>query len=77
MENRIMYQVPSSSVLIRRKQVEALTSLSRSRIYALINEGTFPKPVRLGAQSVAWSLAEIEAWVSQRIAASKETDPVS
>lgn len=71
-----MYQIPNSSVLIRRKQVEALTSLSRSRIYALINEGSFPKPVRLGAQSVAWPLAEVEAWISERIAASKQIRPV-
>ncbi len=68
-----MYKFPNpgSTVLIRRKQVEAMTSLSRSRIYALMNEGAFPKPVRLGTQSVAWPLSEIEAWINERIAASK------
>lgn len=66
-----MHPTPSSTILIRRKQVEAMTSLSRSRIYALMNEGAFPKPVRLGTQSVAWPLAAVEAWINERIAASK------
>lgn len=55
----------------RRKKVEARTGLSRSTIYAGIRAGTFPKPIRLGAQSVGWLESEIDAWLRERIAASR------
>ena len=57
--------------LIRRNKVEEITSLSRSRIYALMADDDFPKPVRLGSMSVAWVLADVEEWINARIAASK------
>lgn len=54
--------------LIRRKEVERLTALSRSRIYDLLKQDLFPKPVRLGAMSVAWIQAEVFDWIEARIA---------
>lgn len=59
------------TALIRRKEVEALTALSRSRIYALMATGDFPKPCQLGAMSVAWVAAEIHEWIASRIASRK------
>lgn len=59
------------TALIRRKEVERLTALSRSRIYALMAAGDFPKPVQLGTMSVAWLEAEIREWIAARIAARK------
>lgn len=60
------------TTLIRRKEVERLTALSRSRIYDLMKRGTFPKPVTLGAMSVAWIEAEIQEWIAARIADSRK-----
>jgi prophage regulatory protein len=57
--------------IARRKKVEARTGLSRSSIYAGIKAGTFPKPIQLGAQSVGWLETEIDAWLRERIAASR------
>jgi len=54
--------------LLRRKEVERLTALSRSRIYFLMEAGNFPRPVRLGTMSVAWVETEIMEWVATRIA---------
>jgi len=56
------------NVLLRRKEVERLTALSRSRIYFLMEAGNFPRPVRLGTMSVAWVETEIMEWVATRIA---------
>ena len=55
-------------VLIRRKEVERITTLSRSRIYALMKQGLFPSSISLGSMSVAWIEAEIQEWVAARIA---------
>jgi prophage regulatory protein len=53
--------------LLRRKQVEGLTALSRSRIYALMAAGAFPKPVQLGTMSVAWLETEVREWIASKI----------
>lgn len=53
---------------LRLKQVKSLIGLCRSSIYNKINEGTFPRPVRLGPQSVAWLQSEVQLWMSERIA---------
>ena len=53
--------------ILRRKDVETRTGLSRSTIYLRIQEGDFPKPIRLGERSVGWLEHEIEDWFLSRI----------
>ena len=53
--------------LINRKQVEEITSLSRSSIYLLMSENRFPKPIQIGNKRVAWVSQEINEWVDDRI----------
>jgi prophage regulatory protein len=65
-------QIHTALTLIRRKEVERLTALSRSRIYDLMSKGAFPKPIQLGTMSVAWLEAEIHQWITSRIADSRK-----
>ena len=53
--------------ILRRKQVEERTGLSRSTIYLRIQEGSFPRPVNLGARAVGWLENEIEEWLVVRL----------
>jgi prophage regulatory protein len=53
--------------IIRRKQVEKRTGLSRSTIYLFIEAGTFPRPINLGARSVGWISEEVDEWITDRI----------
>lgn len=46
--------------ILRRKQVETRTGLSRSTIYERIKTGTFPAPVSIGARAVGWLAAQIQ-----------------
>lgn len=48
--------------LLRRKEVERETGLSRPTIYRLMSTGQFPRPRRIGLRAVAWSSTEIQAW---------------
>ncbi len=67
-------QMHQALAILRRKQVEARTGLSRSTIYAKMGDPSsgFPSAIRLGARSVGWVAAEIEAWLKSRIAASRD-----
>ncbi|WP_447530107.1 helix-turn-helix transcriptional regulator [Vreelandella sp. TE19] len=58
--------------LIKLPAVKAKTSLSTSTIYRGIERGDFPKPVRLSPRSVAWVENEVDAWIEQRIEASRQ-----
>lgn len=51
--------------LLRCPEVRARTTLSKSRIYELIREDKFPKPVRLGANAVGWVDEEIDNWIRE------------
>jgi prophage regulatory protein len=53
--------------ILRRKQVEERTGLSRSSIYLAIQQGTFPMQISLGSRAVGWLEHEISEWVSARI----------
>ncbi len=57
--------------ILRRPQVESRTGLSRSTIYARIQDGTFPRPILLGARAVGWLEHEIDGWLDRRIKASR------
>lgn len=48
--------------LMKIKDVIAATTMSRSTIYAKINDGFFPQQVRLSKRRVAWRKADIEEW---------------
>ena len=73
-------QIQSALTILRRKQVEARTGLSRSTIYSKLRRNpkrpedydpTFPKPVSLGAKAVGWIEAEVGAWLSAQVAKSR------
>lgn len=58
--------------LIRRKDVETRTGLSRSTIYARIAAGTFPSPIDLGGgRAVGWLESDIDDWIRKRISESR------
>ena len=51
--------------LLRRREVEARTGLSRSTIYLWLKQGKFPQPVKIGARVVAWRDRDIADWMDQ------------
>ncbi|CNI09159.1 TPA: helix-turn-helix transcriptional regulator [Yersinia enterocolitica] len=50
--------------------ITQLTGLTDKWFYKLISEGKFPKPIKFGRSS-RWLDSEVEAWMQQRIAASR------
>lgn len=64
--------------LLRRKQLEQLLGISRSTIYARLDpksphyDPNFPKPIKIGATSIAFVEAEVQAYIAARIADSRK-----
>lgn len=56
---------------LRLPEVKAVTGLSKTSIYELIREKSFPAPVRLGPRAVAWVKSEIRQWAVERVHASR------
>ncbi len=52
--------------ILRRTQVEERVGLSRSTLYAMIAEGTFPKPIRIGKRAVGWTETSLTAWLKSK-----------
>lgn len=57
--------------ILRIKDVVARTTLSQSEVYLRAREGTFPRQISLGGNRVGWIEAEVEQWITDRIAASR------
>jgi prophage regulatory protein len=49
---------------LRLNEVLHITGLGRNTVYRRIREGTFPKQVRIGPNSVAWRQSAIAKWMS-------------
>lgn len=52
------------------KFITQLTGLTDKWFYKLIQDGAFPKPIKLGRSS-RWLQSEVEAWLQQRITESR------
>ena len=61
--------------LLRRREVEGMTGLARSSIYRYMQEGDFPRPVRVGPAAVRWKASDITDWLESRPAAGSEPAP--
>lgn len=53
---------------LRLPDVRTRVGLSRSQIYRLIQEGSFPAPVKLGGQVSVWPDNAITAWQQAALA---------
>lgn len=52
--------------ILRRREVERLTGLSKASIYRKMRDGAFPLPLKLGARAVAWRADEVDDWLASR-----------
>jgi len=59
---------------LKLSEVESRTGKSKSAIYEGVNNGTFPKQVKIGPRSVGWIESEIEAHNQACINASRSGD---
>ena len=59
--------------LVDMKFITRFAGLTDKWFYRLIQDGKFPKPIKLGRSS-RWLRSEVEAWMQARIAVSRSPD---
>ncbi|EBS6881420.1 AlpA family transcriptional regulator [Salmonella enterica] len=59
-----------SDQLVDMKFITTFTGLTDKWFYKLIQDGVFPKPIKLGRSS-RWLKSEVENWLQQQIAKSR------
>jgi prophage regulatory protein len=64
--------VVDEQTFLRLPKVIALTGLSKSTLYSMIQQKSFPSSILLGRRTVAWLKSEVEQWISERIQASRQ-----
>lgn len=74
-EKIVMTKMHTTADLLNDKLVDmafitAFSGLSDKWFYKLIQDGLFPKPIKMGRSS-RWLRSEVEAWILQRIADSR------
>jgi prophage regulatory protein len=61
-------------VLLAREDLKARgISYSRAQLWRKVKDKTFPAPVRLGENKIAWQSTEIDAWI-EAIAAARDLE---
>ena len=58
--------IPSDIRLMKMAAVIDHTGYGKSRIYELMNEGTFPRPLKM-KKKVLWRSDQIQTWIKDQI----------
>ena len=66
-ENRVPSAgTPSNGAIIREKELDAETGTRRLSRWRWRKQGLFPRPIRLGPNSIGYFRSEIEQWLRER-----------
>lgn len=66
MMSTVLTKNQNHPVLLRIGEVVQLLGISKPTVYRLMNEGEFPRPIRLSKARVAWLQADLETWLESR-----------
>jgi prophage regulatory protein len=58
--------------VIRLQEVRRMTGLGRSTIYRLQADQQFPQSIKLGIRAVGWLEREVQEWLAERVASSRD-----
>lgn len=52
--------------LIKRSEVQDLTSFSKTGLYRAISRGEFPRPLKIGIRAARWRLSDVLLFIETR-----------
>ncbi|MEQ5827597.1 AlpA family transcriptional regulator [Sulfitobacter sp. NFXS29] len=53
--------------ILRCREVQEATGLSRSTIYRMMGRDDFPKATKLGVRAIGWRQSAVRNWIEGRI----------
>jgi len=53
--------------LLRLEEVKERVGIGRSQIYKLMQDGRFPRCIKVGGRASAWVAAEVDDWITKCI----------
>jgi prophage regulatory protein len=53
--------------LLKATEVAIYIKTCKSQVYKLVQQGRFPKPIKLGERGSAWLVSEVDAWLQSRV----------
>lgn len=56
----------STAIVLRARDVVARLRISRPTLWRWCREGSFPLPLRLGKNTIAWREQDVLEWLSSR-----------
>jgi prophage regulatory protein len=59
--------------MIRRHELRQIVPLADTTIYEMEQRGEFPKRFALTPRCVVWDLAEVEAWLTERLSKARRS----
>jgi prophage regulatory protein len=59
--------------LISMKEVTARVPFTKVHIYRLMNQGEFPRSIKIGKRRVCWRESELEAWINAKLDTSERS----
>lgn len=62
----IVARAVPTNVFLRLPQVLARVAISRSTLWRRVNDGSFPRPLKLSARVTVWRSEDIDDWMSQQ-----------
>ncbi|MEQ5828074.1 AlpA family transcriptional regulator [Sulfitobacter sp. NFXS29] len=52
--------------ILRCREVQEVTGLSRSTIYRMMGRDDFPKATKLGVRAIGWRQSVVDIWIEKR-----------
>lgn len=60
--------------LLRKKKVLERVPYSDTTLWRRVKDGSFPAPIRISANAVAWRESDIERWIAEKAERRAVTD---
>jgi len=60
--------------ILRLPDVIERVGFSRSSIYAFVENGTFPKPLKISVRAIGWLDSDVDDWISEQIEKQRRLD---
>jgi prophage regulatory protein len=57
---------PADDTMLDIKEVARITGLSKSTVNRMVDDGRFPRPVKLSPRRIGWPAVEVKAWVEDK-----------